>query len=145
MTRFLVEQPAIAVAVISAAGALLGVLTTAIVTRRKDSAAMALEIAREARADVADLRGRLEKMEAKYGLESDAHAKTKRKLHLLEEKYSAAIAFIISLLTLWEGLKTRLKRIGFEHGTPPSLPELVAEDYYKAIQKEDSAGDGPLR
>jgi hypothetical protein len=136
VTRFFIEQPAIAVAVITATSALLGALITALVTRRKDSATMALEIAKEARADVVALRERLATVEEKLGIESESHAKTKRKLHLLEEKYSAAIAFIISLLTLWEGLKTRLKRIGFEHGEPPSLPELVAEDYYKAIQKD---------
>lgn len=118
-------------------GMILSAALVFVATRKKDAGTMALEIAREAREEVSDLKARLDAMENKLGIESDAHAKTKRKLHLLEEKYSAAIAFIISLFTLWAGLKVRLDRAKFEHSEPPQMPDLIAADYHKAIEQDE--------
>ena len=47
---------------------------------------------------------------------------------IVSERYSVALSYIGSILPLWEGLKTRLKTVGFEHGEIPPIPPPVLED-----------------
>ena len=114
-------EPQVIVALLSA-GAIIGAaVVTGFVAARKDSASIALQIANETRKELAEVRTRLDAMEAELST-------TRRKHQKLSEKYSVSVAYILTLLTSWSGLRMRLKSAGFRHGEPPPIPEIIAVD-----------------
>lgn len=72
-------------------------------------------------AEVNRLSGELEKLREKVD-------STEKRYRLLTEKYSAAIAYIVSLWTAAQGLFTRLDAENIPHGDIPQPPEIIAVD-----------------
>lgn len=114
-------EPQVIVALLGAGAVIGAAIVTGLVAARKDSASIALQIANETRAELADVRKRLDAMEAELST-------TRRKHQKLSEKYSVSVTYILTLLTSWGGLRLRLKQAGFPHGEPPPIPDIIVVD-----------------
>lgn len=121
------ETPVL-VALVTVIGGIVGGIVTKALMGKKDSAALAMEIAQQARDDVRELRQEIAELRADLDRERGGHEATRKKRRVLEEKYSAALEWIVVVQTAWEGLKIRLANINFEHREIPPLPMIVAVD-----------------
>lgn len=127
MTGVMLETPVL-VALVTAASGIIGGIVAKALMGKKDSAALAMEIAQQARDDVRELRQEIAELRADLDRERGGHEVTRKKRRVLEEKYSAALEWIVVVQTAWEGLKLRLAAADFEHREIPPLPSIVMVD-----------------
>lgn len=124
--------PVVLAALVGALAALGGSIATAIVTRKRDVGETALKaltiLVEKQEKTVTRLETKVNEQAVR--LDSlDTEIESQRKRHrVLSEKYSVSLTYILSLWTSWAGLRVRLRQVGFVHGEPPPIPEIIAVD-----------------
>ena len=127
-------NPVIVGALVAGVAAVIGTIGTVWNSRRHDRSETALEALKT----LADKHSeRVEKLEVKVDVQAqridelaeeiDRVRKEKRRI---QEKYSVSLTYISQLWTSWYGLQIHLDRDGIEHGSPPPVPKVIAEDLH---------------
>lgn len=132
----IVANPMVVAAFLGAFAAVFGAVLGGKVTRKRDAGETALKalgmLVEKQESSISKLEKRVDAMEA-----------LENRHRRLSEKYSVAIAYILTMWTSWRGLKVRLTAHGFAHGEPPPIPEIIAVDMLHPPEPTDDLGGLP--
>lgn len=127
-------NPVVAAAIIGGVAAVLGTVGTVWNSRRHDRSEMALDALKT----LADKHSeRVEHLELKVDEQAQRIdelaaeiGRVRSEKRQVEEKYAVSLTYISQLWTSWYGLQIHLDRDGIEHGAPPPVPKMIAQDLH---------------